>query len=97
MPNPTLRPRVSLQTAPATPDEVATNPMCERSVVSELTTNNSPLRAAVANSSVASSHPYDPVEYNEIVRTEMERDHNGGDGGDSDVEGDEAFLHSVGV
>ena len=90
MPNPNLRPRSSsLQTAPT---EVSTNP-CERSVVSALTPLNSP---SAANSSQASI-PHDAVEYNEIVHAENLRDMNGGDGGDSDVEGDEAHLHGSGV
>lgn len=88
MPNPNLRPRSSsLQTAHAAPTEVSTNP-CERSVVSALTPINSP---SAANSSQASI-PHDAVEYNESVHAENLRDINGGDGGDSDVEGDEAGM-----
>jgi hypothetical protein len=64
--------------------------MCERSVVSELTPNNSP--AAAADSSTVG---YNAVEHKEIVVAEIERDTNG-DGGDSDEEGDEALIHKSG-
>lgn len=86
-----LRSRVSLQT-PA-PHEVSTNPLCERSVVSEITTN-SPLAGANSVSVALQSLPHDVGEYNEIVEKQMEQDRIGGDGGDSDIEGDEAVIHS---
>ena len=67
-----LRSRLSLQTL--APNEVSTNPLSERSVVSEITTN-SPSLLTGANS-VSQSLPHDAGEYNENC---TERDGTGKD------------------
>ena len=66
--------------------------MCEESVVSELTLPRN--RNNGGNSGGAGS---DIGAHSNDVIAEMEKDTHGGDGGDSDIEGDECLIHESGV
>ena len=85
MPNSPSRNRPSLQR----PEQVT---VCEESVVSELTLPRN--RNNGGNSGGAGS---DIGAHSNDVIAEMEKDTHGGDGGDSDVEGDECLIHESGV
>ena len=76
------------------PNRVTNNPGTDRSVVSELT-NPSPPGASLnegADQGLVSS-----ADNENVVAGEIEKDLHGGDGGDSDEEGDECLLHGDAV
>ena len=76
----------NLQTTPV-PNPVTQR--TDRSVVSELTT---PSPSAAAALQAAEDSSDDDEDYDHLVREEIEKDINGGDGGDSDLEGDECLI-----
>ena len=87
MANPSLRfSRQGLQTRP---EQVTTAE--EGSIVSDLTLprNTSPGDDFGGDN--------DTQDHTEHVNSELEKDHSGGDGGDSDVEGDEVLIHESAV
>ena len=76
----------NLQTTPV-PNPVTQR--ADRSVVSELTTPSPPARASLSNL----NNEEDDGDFDNVVGDELEKDENGGDGGDSDEEGEECLLH----
>jgi len=85
--NPPQRTRTAnLQTPIPNP---VTHTAADRSIVSELTTTPSPVVAATL------LNLENEVEnnFNDLVEDELEKDDNGGDGGDSDEEGQECLIH----
>ena len=76
----------NLQTNPV-PNPVTQR--ADRSIISELTTPSPSARAALQAAEDSSD---DDEDYDHLVEDEIEKDINGGDGGDSDVEGDECLI-----
>ena len=87
MPNPSLRTRPTLQR----PLQVT---VCEESVISEL---SGPRTNAGGTFCTSVATGNDIADHSKTVMNEIEKDYCGGDGGDSDVEGDEVLIHESAV